>query len=291
MRHHYVPQFLLRSWATYSIDEKVEVYRLDLDRLTSTRHSPKYTAYEDNLYALTRPMVAGMEQQAIEKYYLKLVDNYGAHVRDKLLGQGLRSLTIKERKDWTIFLMSLRLRQPDIMEMLRDQAAIQLRTILAAQPEKYEELAGINDPLTLEEWTEQQFPGLIENFGLGIFQNLVNNPNIGNRIIKMKWWLWDFSEVNHDLLIADHPCIFTSGIDDPRLIMALPISPKVVFMTTQDETTANSLRSQRPRELAMRINESSVAQARIRLYSQDKSPERFIFNRLQKIRAGLHSPA
>lgn len=226
MRHHYIPQFLLRPWANSVADNKVEVFRLDLAHLPSSRRTPKATGYEDNLYALTREEVAGMEQHAVEKLFLQQVDNFAAIVRDKLNNEGLQNLSMKERKDWVIFLLSLRLRQPEIIDMLRRDAEEQLRKDLATQPHEYQELSGVDDPLTLEEWTENEYPGLIENFGISIFPELVNNPNIGNQILNMKWWLWDFSDIEHDLLISDHPCIFTSGINDDNLVIALPITPK-----------------------------------------------------------------
>jgi len=255
MRHHYIPQFLLRPWALSTVDNKIEVFRLDLDNLPSLRRTPKNTGYQNNLYALTREEIAGMEQHAVEKLFLQKVDNFAAVVRDKLDDEGIRSLSLDERKDWVIFLMSLRIRQPDVIEMLRQDAEEQLREEMARQPEEYEELAGINDPSSLEEWTETQFPGLIENFGISIFPELVNNPNIGNQILNMRWWLWDLSDIRHDLLIADHPCIFTSGINAPNLVIALPISPQKAFMATQSEETANIIRMQRSRELVVRINE------------------------------------
>ena len=157
MRHHYVPQFLLRSWTDCTSDGKIEVFRVDLNPLSSTRHTPKYTGFEEDLYALSMPVVAGMEQQAIEKKFLKIVDNYAALVRNKLENEGLRTLTLEERRHWAIFLMSLRLRQPEIIQFLRSEAANHLKTTLATQPEQYEELAGEDDPLTLEKWTENIF--------------------------------------------------------------------------------------------------------------------------------------
>jgi hypothetical protein len=217
MRHHYIPQFLLRSWAENTTDGKIEVFRLDLKHIPSSRLTPKHTGYEENLYALTRPIVAGMDQQAVEKQFLRHVDNLGARVRQKLDGEGLRALTLDDRTDWARFIMSLRIRQPNVVEMLRNMATDRFRETIKTRPEEYEELAGVDDPPTLEEWTEKTFPGLIENFGLSIFHKLVDNPKIGDKILKMKWWVWDFSEVPYDLLIADHPCIFTTGIDDPGL--------------------------------------------------------------------------
>lgn len=285
MRHHYVPQFLLRAWAASTLDGKVEVFRLDLENAPSSRRSPKYTGYEDDLYALTKPVVAGMDRQGIEKQFLTHVDNRGAHVRCMLEDEGLGALTLEDRVDWSRFLMSLRLRQPDIVQVLRNESAVHLRATLATQPEQYEELAGLEDPPTLEEWTEKNFPGLIENFGLSFFHELVDNPSFGDKLLRMKWWMWNFSDVPYALVLADHPCIFTSGVDDPNLVVALPIAPKKAFMATQTDRVSEVMRRQRPKDLAMRLNESSVSQARVRIYARDRSPSRFIRNRLWRRRS------
>ncbi|MGD9843720.1 MAG: DUF4238 domain-containing protein [Steroidobacteraceae bacterium] len=107
MRHHYVPQFLLREWADGTVDSRVEVFRLDLAGLKSSRLAPKNTAYEDNLYSLTKPIVAGMEQHAVEKLCLRHIDECGARVHRKLEVNGLRALTPRDREGWVRFLMSL----------------------------------------------------------------------------------------------------------------------------------------------------------------------------------------
>jgi len=48
-----------------------------------------------------------MEKQAVEKLFLKLVDNYAAPVREKLEHQGLKDLTPDDKVHWTRFIMSL----------------------------------------------------------------------------------------------------------------------------------------------------------------------------------------
>lgn len=53
-------------------------------------------------------------------------------------------------------------------------------------------------------------------------------------------------------------------------------------MATQSERVAKIMRRQDPKHLAMRINESSLFQARSRIYARDASVERFIRNRLAK---------
>ena len=279
MRHHYVPQFLLRAWAKGSIDGKVEDFRLDLNGIPSSRRAPKSTAYKDDLYALSKPIVAGMEKQAIEKIFFMQVDNLAARTHQKLIEHGLRSLTNDERSDWVRFLMSLRVRQPDNVQKLKIESAEHLVKTLRQQPEEYDELATNDDAPTLIEWTEQQFPGLIENFGLSFFHKIASNPEVGEKIFRMKWWLWDFADASFDLLLADHPCILTKGIDDPNLIIALPISPKKAFMATNSEDVAALMRQQAPKHLALRLNELSLNQARARIYASNTSPRRFIQNR------------
>jgi hypothetical protein len=281
MRHHFVPQFLLRAWAIGSADSKIEDIRLDIGGLPSSRRAPKSTGYKDDLYALSKPVVAGMKKQAIEKIYNMHVDNLGARAHQTLLESGLRSLTNEQRSDWVRFLMSLRIRQPDIVQKLKTESAEHLAQTLDEQPEEYVDIANIDDPPTLAEWTEQQFPGLIENFGLSFFHEIANNPDVGDKVFNMKWWLWDFSNVNFDLMIADQPCIFTTGIDDPNLVIALPISPDKAFMATNSEPIATMMRQQVPKDLAARLNESSLNQARARIYARNDSPKRFIANRMR----------
>jgi hypothetical protein len=135
----------------------------------------------------------------------------------------------------------------------------------------------------LEEWTEQQFPGLIENFGLTFFHELTDNPDVGTKILRLKWWLWNFSSCSSHLLLADHPCLFLGGIDDPNLAIVLPISPRKAFIASRGDKLAMLLRQQRPEDLLGRINHYEVMQAEQRVYAIDESPARFIRNRRPRL--------
>ncbi|MCP4242792.1 MAG: DUF4238 domain-containing protein, partial [bacterium] len=115
---------------------------------------------------------------------------------------------------------------------------------------------------------------------MSFFHELVNNPQVGEKILRMKWWLWDFTREKNSLLLADHPCIFTKGIDDADLVIALPIGPRKAFMATRSDRVATIMRRRRPKDLLMRINESSLGQARVRVYARDPLPRQFICNRL-----------
>lgn len=281
MRQHFVPQFLLREWSECTSDRKLQEFRLDLKGVPSSRKAPKGTAFQNNLYALTRPSVAGMSQQAVETHVLKRIDNDAAVVRAKMVQQGLKSLSHVERCHWVRFLMSLKVRQPDVVSRFQTQSSDHLHQALSTQPEQYEALATVDDPPTLQEFVETNFPGLIQNFGLCIFDTLVDRPDVGQKILRLCWWLCDFARKKHELLLADNPCIFTGVIDAPELIVALPISPSQAFLATRGDRIAVMLRQLDPSKLVERLNESSVLQARARVYASSETPGRFIKNRLK----------
>jgi hypothetical protein len=158
MRHHYIPQFLLRAWADSTADQRVAAFRLDLPHLPSDRHTPKYTAFEHDLYALTQAQVLGMEQHAVEKHFLRRVDEQAAGVLRKLGTTGFRDFTDRDRSDWARFLMSLHMRRPEAVQTLRTEPAERLRESLTAAPEEYQALATAADPPTMLEWMKQIIP-------------------------------------------------------------------------------------------------------------------------------------
>ena len=149
MRHHFVPQFLLGAWSAGANDQKLQEFRLDLKGFPAFRRVPKATAYQDNLYALTKPVIAGMTQQAVETHLLRHIDNDAARVRIRLVQQGLKSLSLGERSEWVRFIMSLRVRQPHIISKLRIEGAEHLRQSLSIQPEQYKALVEDGDAPTL----------------------------------------------------------------------------------------------------------------------------------------------
>ncbi|WP_041372946.1 DUF4238 domain-containing protein [Phenylobacterium zucineum] len=277
MRNHYVPQFLQRPWT--GADGALQVFRMKAGRFETFRQVPKGNGYEEDMLSLTKDTVAGMDKHAIEKVVLQSIDNEASKVRDKLEAGQLTSLTLEERSAWVRFIMSLQLRQPSNVLYLRNESESVLRKNLAEAPEEYEALAGQSAPATLEEWTEQIFPGAIENFGLSFFHELLNDPGVGNKLLRLRWWVYDFNACSNHLLLADNPCVFAGGIDHPNLAVVLPISPRKAFLATRGELGARAIREADPKVLVGRLNDASVKQAKERVFARDESPRRFIENR------------
>jgi hypothetical protein len=176
-----------------------------------------------------------MEQQAVEQHLPRHIDDLAAGMLRKLTIKGFASLTLEDRCDWVRFLLSLRLRQPEIVQQLRVEFSEHLEALLREEPEEYDAVAEASDPPTLVELTSRNYPGLVENFGLSCFHGLVDNPEMGQKNLSMKRWLWDFTREQIDLLLADQPCI-----DEADLIVALPIGPRKAFLATKSDRVASA---------------------------------------------------
>lgn len=279
MRNHYVPQFLQRPW-TSNHDGTLEVYHIDVPKIYSVRVATKKTGYAEDMLALTLDNVGSRTKHDIEEVVLKQVDNAAALVREKLSNRGLPSLTHDERCAWVRFIMSIRTRDPAIISELISRSDHELRNSLAANPAEYVQIAAADDPTSLVEWTERTQPGLIENFGLSIYHELLNDDRIGNALLQLKWWVFDVSSAPNYLLLGDRPCIFYGGIDQPNLALALPIGPDHLFVATRGPALSDGLPRIPARALVARTNEATVMQSKKYIYDRDNSSLRFIRNRL-----------
>lgn len=274
MRHHYVPQFLLSGWK--GADHRAGVFDLAQPSIAYDRTGPRHTGYEEDLWALTREQVAGMSQQVLEQRFFNRIDGDASRVRLKLLDGA--EISASERSAWTRFLMSLRLRQPSIVRELIASSAETLRQTLRQDTEIAEVLAEHGETESVEDWTERNYPGLIENFGLSFFAKMGLDQNMQIKINSMSWCVIGFTAVNFELLLSDNPCIITPSILNHNCIIAVPISPKKAFFATKG-TATHALRRQNLRDLARLLNESSVMNASRRIYSTNANQRRFIENR------------
>lgn len=231
------------------------------------------------MLTLTCDKVVGMERYDVETIILQEVDQKAALVRSKLHNRQLLTLTYEERCAWVCFIMSLRLRAPDTVSQLITESKVELRRSLAENPVEYEDLAGLSDPPSLEAWTESNFPGLIENFGLSFFHALLGDESVGTQLLRLQWWLFDTASAGKDLFLGDRPCLFMGGIENPNLAVALPIAPDRLFLATRGQVLAQSLPQVPIKSLVARVNEATVRQASKYVYARNAASRRYVENR------------
>lgn len=265
-KQHFIPKFFLENWT--DSDGKCGFFRIDIPKLPYSRKFPKGQGFERGLYALK-----GVPEKAINIVEEKLfgaIDTNAAPVIDKLLGDTFRRPSAEELGWLTIFLASLEMRSPKNISKMKSM----MRSLLEDDPYLAEEI----HRNTLEASWERVENSTPENLGSIILRTARIYQN------ELKYWgVKDFTGGRKHLLLSDFPCIRTTGIGDPDVVLALPISPwRAVFGFKTRETQQFHLGSTPRGLLASRINESSLNRATDRVYSLNEEPRRFLTNRVAR---------
>ena len=215
------------------------------------------------------------------EFFSSWVDDRAATSMRVIIEKGVQALTSRQRSDWTRFLIAQRLRTPEMIEYLRTEASDDFRANLNLDTEEYERERDVGDPQTLEEWTEENRPGLIENFGLFMLPEMIDNPKFHNEIRTMGWWTEDFSGASVDLLTSDRPCLFVSSPNGKIRVFAIPLTPQLAFFACNEAWMRRELLSRGISKLAKYLNESIVRAAVESVYGTGRQHFRFVERRLR----------
>lgn len=228
--------------------------------ILQSRVKPTETAFENRLYSYEKVPVK--DRQELEKnFFGRAVDEKAAPILVKLCEGDVANLSDEERIYWTRFLIASRLRVPEIVNDLRKAGAAELRRSLTEDHEEYLAIKEDDDAPTLPEWTERNFAGLIDNFGLTILPSVITDPKHTKLIATMHWWLEDVSGANVELLTSDRPLWASTGLNKPNCLLALPLSPTRVFFASPKQAYQAVLKTKGPNKLVRRCNESLASQA------------------------------
>ncbi len=165
----------------------------------------------------------------MEERVLSLIDSNSAQVINKLLKSGLSEMANKDVEWLYILVASLELRHPDHIESVKEMAY----SVIADDIDDGFELTR----QVLE--TMEKHPEIASNLprkNLGL--HISSRANILRKELR-SLALMDFTDERDHLLLSDLPLIRTKGVEDPNVVVALPISPwKLVlgFKTPMFET-------------------------------------------------------
>lgn len=269
MRHHYVPQFLLRRWTDTA--GKLRIYKMRDGRLTRKDMGPKSTGYENGLYALVAG-VLGFPEDDLEKRLFGPIDNNAAVALDKIERRAV--LTDDDHIAWTFFLCSLRIRQPDVLEFLRTEGKQHHAEILA-NLDKESLPAGA--PNT-EQWFNRHFPGTIDAATLTSWlPRMILHDDVADRFSNLHWWCREFEADAPKLLLSDLPLHWEGGFNQPGFIIQLPIGPDRIFFGTASTETEHILGAMPADVLIPRVNRSTLASSSQRFWATtDDGLEAFV---------------
>ncbi len=279
-KHHYVPAFYLAAWT--GDDGRISIFQNFGGRIHRSRHTPKHTGFEYHLYSYSQAFSA-KDRADIETTFFQRLDDVGALIVRKIIGY--EEISDEERILWTQFVLSMRVRTPDNVAKIKAAGSEYLVRNLDAGQSDYEKARSSDDPERFVDWVELKYPGLIENIGVGQIPKISSSPRVMSNFAAFDWYVVDIEKSSKALLSSDRPCVFTSGLDKPDCIVALPLSPRHAFFAFRSGSKAQErLMAASVNELVRSLNDSVVAQARERVYakSSEDAPDSFLIKRLSR---------
>jgi Protein of unknown function (DUF4238) len=275
--HHFVPRFLLRGWV---VDGKIAgYYRARDGSIRSRELGVGAFCKELDLLAIR---AHGKSPDALEKQFFGHVDTRGAVVAKKLLASGPDGLTAEERSDFGRLLLSLEVRYPENVARLRGDVANQLKDLLDSDTEVLRAIADAGEARKPSEIYEDHAATDFASRALLLSQKLVDNAEVGGRLINAAWRVYHLRQTDGTLLLADRPLVRCKGYDEPASFWMLPLTPKAVFVAANSQATVHAFDRASGHRFRKRANANSIAQAARYIFAVDKSHEAFINKNLPR---------
>jgi Protein of unknown function (DUF4238) len=250
-------------------------------RVVTDRKPSSAVAKERDLYSLSD--VPLDQTQRVEKEFMGKIDNAAALILKKLRAGNRHNLCPEERQAFTYFLMSLRARHPDAVQMSKRLGAEAIAIELGRNPEEYEALRGDGDPPTLMEFAKQVMPGQLNNIGVNTIQDVIVEQSTAERIFLMDWWIYETKSIDIDFLTSDRPCLLAGNAKSGKCVIALPLSPTMTLFITNTPEAKDRLIKLGDRTIVKRINKEIVRHADKYVYGRDAKHIRLVEKYLKKL--------
>ena len=278
--HHYLPIFYLKAWC--ASDGKVVRFYRPHDVVVATPVSPDNTAFEPRLYSLEG--YPAEQVQTVERDYMsRTVDSPAAVALRVLLEKRPSGMTVEMRNAWTRFVMSMQLRNPFTLQEVKAVADSTLReNLFKADDPEYQAIRDQGDPPTFYEWALKYAPHQMDSMHKAWLPGLIEHEKIGTHIMNMHWSVVDVSKGRFSLLTGDRPYISTHGLGDAKAVIALPISPELLFIASNSANAVQRFRSQPPSDTARRLNTHIARLAVKQVYSDSRAPLPFVEKHLRR---------
>lgn len=261
-RHHFIPQFLLQEWN--GDDDMLACYWPRGDGVVrGKRLSRKSFACEDWLYE-TAGLPPEHAQQMEDKYF-KLLDNRASDAHRLLCDGRSAEMSHEMMCDWARFIMSIWFRTPGDVKGLK--------TVIDAllDPEVSERVVGLTVP--------EDFPAAgLNQLRMEALRIAIDDRERGEAFLAMTWATITIASPE-SLMISDWPLDSAKDLPflgHPRSYIALPISPRQLFIAAPSTAFLRSIGDLPVGELERKQNYATVSQARNFVGAVDDKDEAFI---------------
>lgn len=129
---------------------------------------------------------------------------------------------------------------------------------------------------------QKEHPRFLENVGKLFLTRAINHQKIGDHIINMRWARIDISASAVSLLTGDRPFIATHNLADESCILAFPLSPRFLFIATNNPQLVQQALDGGVTRIAKAANANIVRQAIKHVYGNSDTHRRFVETRLRR---------
>jgi hypothetical protein len=228
-RHHYVPQFYLRTWQDPERGKFWLYTRNAVNRITYRHQPAKSVGYLHDLYSLKPNVpwtVFNPVSDILETNFFSLVDDAAAIVHQKLVSSGLSALSGQDRLDWALFLNSLMERNPKRISEIKNSFSIDE---VKKEFTTHWGRSGLLDKIDVD--------AIHHNSLLHALVTYITDEAFVSYVANMRWATIDIPIDGEHLLTSDMPLLINGGVaGNPIHLLSIALSPKrLLIMHSDDE--------------------------------------------------------
>lgn len=274
MKHHFLPVFYLKQWATGPSRKIVEFSKPYRNVVKPKRVHPDGTGYIHRLYASEGvPAEVACE---METMFLSPVDSKAAEALRAMLNGD--HISLLQREAWSIFLASLMCRMPEDVRLSKEMLTELTRSMSPSFRRFYEASKPSDQPSTFDELTAE-FEASAPNRALRRLQTMISHPKLVGGLSAMHWELLTLKG-RRQLLTSDRPVTYTNVLGDAESHLVVAVGPNQLFAATHTKEFMRRLKSGPADQLVTAANTVAVGQADRYVFGADDSQLRFVQNRM-----------
>ena len=276
-KHHYIPEFYLRWWT--GDDGRLERYSKPIPRKFAVRRVyPSEVGWQYNLY--TSPDQQSQTADVLETDFFQWVDNRAAPVLERLNERKSPVLSDDEKSAWVTLIMSIFNRTPENLEAVKSSGQRVWEGIRPTLSEDVNRLSGFDRSGEVDSYLATVRPSHTDQMSLDALPHLIQNTRLVSFINNMHWAVCELPEECFDLLLSDNPIAYTNGLMKNDGHLAMPLSPRRLFVATWKRETLKQMMTLPAKQLVQGMNQWTVESARHFVASPNRLQNRFISNRM-----------
>jgi hypothetical protein len=249
------------------------------DIVKPKRVYPKGTGYIHNLYTL-RGFPENIASQ-VEQHFLQPLDSTAAITMRKLVtGVSKSNLSNSEVVAWSRFLLSLLLRMPEDIDILRQRWREKLEEI-SLETRIVPAKKGTETSHDLFSYAVANPPDdEIDEMVFNIFMDLTSSDRTANHFCNMQWGVVEFKDSPYALYLSDRPVVRLAALSASDGAMIVPLSPRHLFIAANRQVDLRSYLGMHHLPNLKDANKLVVSQALKFAYASDDKCLRFMQNHL-----------